>query len=450
MTAHTVLGTSTRKCPGKHVSRTDELSSVIVAPRPRVISLGGTKKHLRLIWSLPLLLLYVVGGAIQYAGWLSPTKCNIIVLCTFCFLLRYREFWRTARYECPILLLAAYFVVSGLMRGTSPLATTVYLYYSACLLLAAPAGRLLAKELVTRNRTQVARHILVACLALELPIAAMQHLYATAFAGHAAFRVGTIDAVFGTFQLNSDSVLSACCVMIVLIYSYTSRRLSHILFVTCLSFAVIFLGHSKAMQGTYIMLLLPIFGVTLYHRTTIKRYNHIFKLVGWLLLFVIVAFAARTIYGDLAQFQSEAVSDYATRDDWVTAARLAPWGELFQSSLAQLIFGHGALTYYNPITKNWLYNAGFSTAYSLSIDFGLVGLFGYLAYQIRIIFSVSPYRTFAIFMCAVWLAFILFNDVLPNIAFIFALNFTVSFVMYYSYAERQKSSQAKLTWSDLR
>ena len=412
---------------------------------------GGWSRHVKrslsIVWVISLPLLFVIGGAIQYVGLLSPTKCNVVVLFIFCFLLRYREFWRTARYEVPILLLAAYFLVSGLASDTSPLATSVYLYYSACLLLAAPAGRMFAKALVTHNRARIARRVILGCLALELPITALQHQYATVFAAHSAIRVGVIDAVFGTFPLNSDAVLAGCSIMAVLIYSYTSTNLRNVLLAACLAFAVIFLGHSKAIQGTYVLLLLPILGVNIYRRTAIKKYRRILMLLGWLALVVVLALAARTMYGDWVQFRSMAAANYADRSDWITAARLAPFGQLFKSGLVHLLFGHGALTYYNPITKEWLYNAGFSTVYSLSLDFGLIGLLGYLVYQTRVIFMISPYRTFAFFLCAVWLAFIAFNDALPNVAFIFALNFTVSFVMHHFKIKHQGTNENKLIWS---
>lgn len=433
------------------MSHTDELNSVAVYRPPRLVSFGpgaGTK-HLRFTWLLPLLLLYVIGGAIQYLGWLSPTKCNIIALSILCLLLRYRGFWRAAKYEVPVLMLVGYFVVSGFARGTSLLSTSVYLYYSACLLLAAPAGRMLANELVTKGRVRITKRVLVTGLALQVPITVLQHQYATEFATHAAFRVGAIDAVFGTFQLNSDSVLGASCIMMVLMYSYTSKRISHALFIIGLSLAIIFLGHSKAMQGTYTILMLPILCVNFYHQTRLKKYRSTLVLLGWLFAIVTLALVARTIYDGWTQFRSIALSNYSTRHDWVAATRLAPWGELFQSDLVHLLFGNGALTYYNPITKEWLYNAGFSTIYSLSIDFGLVGLLGYMVYQVKLIFSVSPYRTFAIFLCVVWLAFVSFNDVLPNVAFIFALNFAMSFVAQHVRATQEKSPQDQLKWGYL-
>lgn len=395
------------------------------------ISSSAGRRRLRLVWPVPLILLYVIGGAIQYVGWLSPTSCNIVVLSIFCVLLRYRGFWRAAKYEVPVLLLTGYFIVSGFMRGTSPLSTSVYLYYSLCLLLAAPAGRLLARELITHNRVKATKRILLGCLALQLPITALQHQYADELAANAAFGVGAIDAVFGTFQINSDSVLGACCVMALLIYSYTSRKLSHILTIACLAGVVIFLGHSKGMQGIYVLLILPILCENLYRQTELKKYRRILLLLASISTIVILVINSGLIWWYFNHLGSVAASDYATRNDWTTAARLAPWGELLQSDFVHLFFGHGALTYYDPVTKHWLYNAGFSTIYSLSIDFGLLGLVGYLMYQTNVIFSISTHKMFGVFLCAIWLAFISFNDLLSNVALIFALNFTLSFVAHY-------------------
>ena len=411
---------------------TGEMTSPIARRPRRTATLRIGRKYWRAIWPVPLLLLYVFGGAIQYLGWLTPTQCNMVVLAMFCGLLLRRKYWHTVRYEWPLLLLGVYFVVSGFARGTPTIATVVYLYYLVCALLAAPAGRLLAEELVEHHRTRATFHAVLAVLALELPIVALQHRYAATFAAHSVIRVGTVDAVFGTFPLNSDSVLAAGCALAVIGYSFISQRLRHIVTAACLASAIIFLGHSDAMQGIFALLLIPVFISHLYRRTTLRRYRRVIMLLGLLVALAALVIVSRSAYNGFLAFRSLAASEYATRSNWISAGRFAPWGQFFDENALHLLFGHGALSYYNPLSKEWLYNSGFSTVYSLSIDFGLVALLAYAAYQVRVILAVSPYRLFAYFLIAVWVAFMAFNDVLPNVAFIFELNFTLSFVSCYA------------------
>ena len=37
-------------------------------------------------------------------------------------------------------------------------------------------------------------------------------------------------------------------------------------------------------------------------------------------------------------------------------------------------FGDGLLTYYNPINKEWLFNAGFNTYLTILVDIGIAGI----------------------------------------------------------------------------
>lgn len=384
------------------------------------------------IWLAPLLLLFVVGGAVQYAGLLSPTECDALTLLFFCALLRRRSFWRTAKLELAFVPMVAYFVVSGFVRGTAlSSATAVYLYYSACLLLAAPAGRLLGQQLIERGRTGTVLLVIAGGLLLELPVTALQHIYAPAFAAHANVSLGAVDAVFGTFHLHSDATLAGCCLMAALVYAYATRRLGRLILVVCMAFGVIFLGHSDAMQGAAMVLLPTVLAVYAYQHTALHRYRRALILASALIVLIVLSTSWRFIQSEVHQLATLTTAEYIGRNDWITAGRLAPYGQLLHEGPEPLLFGHGALTYYNPITKQWLYNAGFSTFYSLSIDFGLIALIAYIIYQVRIIFTISPRLSLAWLLFAIWFTFIVFNDVLSNVGFIFALNFTLSFVANY-------------------
>jgi hypothetical protein len=67
------------------------------------------------------------------------------------------------------------------------------------------------------------------------------------------------------------------------------------------------------------------------------------------------------------------------------AARLAGLGFLISGGYEP--FGYGLLSYYNPVYKTWLFNAGFSTTYTLILDVGII--YTILFYVISIVFILG-------------------------------------------------------------
>lgn len=409
---------------------TDRIVRLSSVPAYLSSEVCGHTRQARAVWLFPLLLLYVIGGTIQYLGLLTPTECNAITLLFFCMLLHRRSFWRVARYELPVAGLLVYFVISGMVRGTDVSATAVYVYYSACLMLAAPAGRLLGEELAGRGRVRMVQGVITGGLLVELSVTALQHLYPLVIATHSAVQIGAEDAVFGTLPLGSDVVLAGCGLLAALAYAHTTVHFGRVVTIACMALGVVFLGHSKAMQGAATILVPAMLGAYLYGHTKMHRYRAL-MLASGVVAAPVVLFASWYLLRTAAiDFMATAASQYSDRANWVSAGRLAPYGQLLHEGTLPLLFGHGALTYYNPISKHWLYNAGFSTVYELSVDFGLTALLIYVLYQAKTILSF-PLRLFPkFFIIAIWATFIFFNDVLANVAFVFGLNITISFVAH--------------------
>src|SRR3546814_9380798 len=101
--------------------------------------------------------------------------------------------------------------------------------------------------------------------------------------------------------------------------------------------------------------------------------------------------------------------------------RFAPLGQILIGD--NIIFGNGALTYYNPLTKDWIYNSGFSTIYELWIDFGLMGFVGFFLYLIYKIpsFGGRPWLWMALFLCV--FDYCAVNFALSDLAFLSVFGF---------------------------
>lgn len=400
---------------------------------------AGSWRSLGIIWGIPLLVLYVVGGIAQYFDVITATQCNVLVLLFFFFLTKRRSFWRLARLEIPIVALVAYFIAMGTIYKTPVTQTAVYLYYSACMLLAAPAGRLLGRQVIERHRVRPFLRVVIWGIALELVVTALQRSYASALAAGAAADINSQDAVFGTLYMKSDAVLAGCSLLAVFVYAYISKRSSRLLMVSAMAACVIFLGGSKAMQGASLILLPAALAVHAYQHTSARRYKQIIIATGILGALAAVPVVWSIVHEAVFQFAGTAAVEYARRDDFSTAGRFAPFGQLLHEGVMPLLFGHGALTYYNPISKEWLYNSGFSTFNALSIDFGLVSIATFVIYEIRKITNITPSASIRLLFIGVWISFVVFNDILSNVEFIFAFNFSLALIARHSQRKGSRS-----------
>jgi hypothetical protein len=190
------------------------------------------------------------------------------------------------------------------------------------------------------------------------------------------------------------------------------------MFISGISLLIVFLLNSDTSKASilFVVILSAIYSLHASLRVGRVAFNA-------LLVLAVISFfliALNSFSGVFTDFFTQARGDYYHRDSWMYASRFSPLGQMFADGVDFL--GGGALTYYNPITKEWLYNAGFSTFYSLYIDFGIPGLALYYAYQIVLVLRLTRnYLESAIFLC-VLLLFSFFNFALTDLAFTFSFN----------------------------
>lgn len=379
-------------------------------------------------WLPPLILLYVLGGAFGYLGILSSTQTNILVLLLFVHIFTLRSSWHESKNEGLLVALMLYMIAMGAIHNTAATSTLTYIYYLSCIIIASVAGRVYARQFLYSFYVRKWPKYCLIFLVLQLAVVILQHVFSDQLASHAYIPFNPEDSVFGTFYLQSDATLGTICLLIVVITFSANVKWPMACAIFALSASIIALGHSKAMQGVFVFAVAPLIIYTVYKRTKLSRYRRVFVSIALILTAVMLIYFWQILTGEMNDFRTYAENQYAARDSWITAGRLAPWGQLFLDKGHVFLFGHGALTYYNPMTKQWLYNAGFSTFYGLYIDFGVVGISLYVGYQVITIIRFSRNLATRCFLLMSWVGFAAFNDALSNIEFMFALNFAMCFI----------------------
>jgi len=374
-------------------------------------------------WALPIGLLFLAGGVIQYASLLSFTQTNLLVLLLLSPLLLLRRTWRELSSETPLILLGIHVAVVGLIRGTDPSAIATYIYYATCTVIAAVSARIICSRSVERTDLISVQHNLTrltkAFLAIQLVVCTLQSIFVYQVVAFAPIPIILEDAVSGTMFLKSDASLSAIAEILIVATFLLPTRGRDRLLITIMGLAVIWLGGSKAAQAVVFIVILAISARHVYVRLGMSRSG--IKYLLWLAAGVVLLTLSNTIHEAFVSFVDMTTRAYENRFSWVTADRLAPIGQLFSEDLK--ILGDGPLTYYNPIIKSWLYDAGFSTFYSLYIDLGIVGLGLYAAYYVRLIWKATESILILFVFGSIVISFSAFNLTLSDLAFAFAINY---------------------------
>lgn len=369
-------------------------------------------------WIIPIILVFFIGGLLQYFGILSQTESNWLALVLFGQVFLVRAAWTHMRIEVLLIAFAVVIVLSHLQHGTPATNTITYLYYIFCAIIAAVAGRVYALRFSQSMCAGKLFKGLKVFLAIELGVVILQKFFTAEFVQNSRAPIGYIDAIFGTFFLQSDASLAAVCELVIILTFLLGSKMSDRIILCGSAVAIVFLGNSTAAKAVCVLLFVPLIAYQLYRGLSANRYGF-----NVMLAFAIAS-STLAMYNPLlnflAEFATQASTDYYHRQSWETAARFSPLGQMLAEGVS--LFGQGALTYYNPMTKAWLYNAGFSTIYSLYVDFGLVGLSIYCLYQVVLISRFTRnYMEFVIF-ASVLTSFITLNFALTDIAFVFAFN----------------------------
>jgi hypothetical protein len=378
----------------------------------------STNGSFGLLWILPLSLIFLVGGIFQYIGILSQTQSNWLALIMFIPVLFTASGWKQIRYETLLLLFIGY-IITDHFRHNLPLSYTLtYLYYVICTVIAAVAGRIYASRIAIFTGNDTFFKIIKIFLIIQLLVVSFQRAFTAQFIAFSRAPIGEIDAIFGTFFLQSDAALAAVCELLTISTFMLHCRARDRYTIASLSTAIIFLANSNTAKFAILFIIALLIIYDIYLRLGLGRVAfNLLLILGFILIASIMYNPAS---GWFSAFYNEASMDYYRRGSWTSAARFSPIGQIFSEGVH--FFGSGALTYYNPITKTWLYNAGFSTFYSLYLDFGVLGLLLYYAYQILLVIKLTrSYFEFVIFIC-VFVLFAAFNFALTDMTFVLSFN----------------------------
>lgn len=375
-------------------------------------------------WSLPLLLIFLTGGTLQYLGALSLTQSTALALAFFAHIFIIKRSWQSLRLEWPLIVFLL-LVAAIQIKESPPLPYSLtYVFYILCTIISAVSGRIYAARAADHWQGARLARFAIAFLALQLVVCLAQATLTESFIASSRTAIGFEDAVFGTLYLQSDAALAAICelmVIIAFVLPYSPRRR---LLVSTLAVAVVFLGHSKAAQVAILGVVGLMFFSAVSRRTGLHRNG--FSILALFAAAAVVALSASVWTEQGLLFIQQAQDDFFRRDQWETASRFAPIGQIFSAGVD--LFGSGPLTYYNPITKTWLYNSGFSTLYPLYIDYGLAGITLYFIYQLGLILRYSKGLLERLSFLLVLTSFTTFNFALTDVGFVFFFNYALVMV----------------------
>lgn len=364
-----------------------------------------------------LLMLYVFGWAFQLSGLLSQTSSNLLVATIFLFFIIFARTRRINIAEFSLLLSLALLLTLGIINGSDVTGISVYFYYFSCMGLSLYSAKLLGHyPPLDINRVF---SIIRIVLAIQIPVLALQTLYADAIAAVSRVPLIPLDVASGTFYLKSDSSLAFTALLaasVAFLLKIRSRQS-----ILLISVAIAFLTNSKASQAAAI----AIFLFLNWHELVLSK-----KLGGVVTFLVGAACSAVLLIAYLYLYKefgdgvlAELERAYETRFAHETANRFAVIGEALFGE--PNLIGRGLLTYHNPIEKSWLYYSGHSLFYSLFIDLGIVGtivfISGVCVFTIKSIQS-TPFVFIFIF---VFLIFSFFNFSLSDISFLFSYFFFI-------------------------
>lgn len=385
------------------------------------IAMNQTKSsaHHKLIWLMPVIFIFFAGGSLQYFGVLSVTQSNWIALALLSGVFFGVSGWRQGGKEAPLFIFIILIFVDFLYRGGPLSYTLTYLYYLVCAVIGAVSGREYASKIARTLKVEKFAKILQIFLLIELAVVALQKTFTETFIGISRINIGYIDAIFGTLFVQSDAGLATICILAVSSAFFLKFRAIDQLVISILAASIVFMTNSDTSKVSFVFVSFCLFSYLLYIRLGVLKYLANGFLV--LSISVLLYIGYESFFALSDNFLRQAAVDYYRMHPGGDASRFSPLGQIFSEGLS--LFGNGALTYYNPITKEWLYNSGFGTFYCLYIDFGLIGFSLYFIYQIILIIILTKNYIEAIIFSSIFIFFMFFNFALTDLAFTFSFNF---------------------------
>jgi hypothetical protein len=367
----------------------------------------------KILPALALALLFLIGGGLQLMGLLSLTQSNYLVIALMVtYLLASPIRMGLSRSEAALLVLALYVALGPFVNGSTPINTVVYIYYLACPFISARFVERIGKDSDVL-RSQVVFRWIAAFLFLQLVAVLFQTTFTTQLIAVSATPITAVDVASGTFYIKSDNTLSAFCALAALMAVWYCERPLVRNLILILSLTAVTLANSKAFQQITPLLIAWAF---LESRFFKGRNLKVKIVLTAMLLALLLALFYQRILEELASFRLFLYEIYDYRLGGDRADRFAPLGEILNSPPS--FFGMGALTYYNPITKEWYYNAGFSLFYSLYFDYGLWGLALALWYFLSLTIELGGKSMRSATLFGIFLVFFMFSPTITDLAFL--------------------------------
>lgn len=360
-----------------------------------------------------IIFLYLFGGLFQHQGILTQTQTNYFVLFSLTLLLGMVFNARIFIYAWPLLIPVFGFLVSFFVHDKSNV--IVYFYYYICFIVSLFVGYILNFLLDKRGKlifnSEVIIRVVFIFLWLQLLLSIGQNYFLDTWISLAKVSIGYEDAISGSLYIQSDSTLGSIAGLF-LLYLYgvrvSAKTLWHGIFI---AISIVSSCNSFANKGLIFLMSIYILFFGGYQ----KRIYFIKFLIILVILFIGALFFSDNIFYEVNMFFDKLYEDYTGVRVGGVGSRWAPIGFLIHDSFN--FFGNGPLTYYNPNSKEWLFNSGLSLNYSLFFDYGIFGLV--LFYCVVFVFLMKSSLRGEIFglMFIIVFVFSNFNFSLTDISF---------------------------------
>jgi len=371
-------------------------------------------------WALPVVIIYFLGSFFQYFGLVTLTQTNMIVIFIASILILISGKAKHLLQEKMLVLLGFYIICISPLHESPFKDTLIYVYYLVCMMFTLVLAKICANLFFDRYSLDKYFYILKLFLFVQVVVTTLQSVFAEQFTLYSNASIGVIDAVSGTLFLQSDATLGFICLLaLISTFTLTTTNLNRSL-VALMVYIIIHNGNS--LVSTYLLYFITLLFL-------FSSFMSKYLKVSWafILSFIIVFIIFFTMFYEFEllyftqDFFGDLYEDYDRRHLEKTAGRFAPIGGAILEGVS--FFGSGALTYYNPLTKIWDYNSGFSTFYSLYVDFGLVAIILFTLYWWMLIKKNTAKLYYALIIYICFLSYSSLNFSITDLAAIFFVGF---------------------------
>lgn len=361
-------------------------------------------------------LTFFLGGLIQLFGLASITQTNLMALT---LLIAYLV-WG-AKVTSKLDLASFYFIIScffilaiGLINHSSATGFAVYFYYISCFFLAI----ILASTTIKRRDIESSwlLRVIPVYLLIQLPFCIIQNLFSHDISFFSKTNISSEDTVSGTFYLASDASLAFFCTSFTVFTFLKKESWRYRLLIIVLASSIVYLTNSKATQLMFVAVLAALFIVSVLDAA--REIRAIFYLLAALALSVLFVLTSPLLFETAQNLYVVLYDAFNSIKPGDASHRLAPIGEFLFADVR--FFGDGFLTYFDPISKEWLYYSGFSLLYTTYIDGGIFIVLFFYFFVFLFTLNRAHDKRFALILFFCFFVFSLFNFSFTDLAAIFS------------------------------